>query len=82
MRLAFKVWNDQLAELEVHVEPWCYPYFVPHGSTLTFHYDVDAASDAIGEVEVRRGDWLAVWFESEGPPTAQLDGQPVEPMWR
>ena len=82
MRLTFTLRNEHVAELEVDVEPWCFKYYVQRGSSLVFHYEASAGSDPRGEVELRRPDWMAVWFDSSGPPDVEIDGKPVEPMWR
>ena len=82
MRLTFKLRNEHDAELEVDVEPWCFPYFVPRGSSLVLHYEAASCSDAIEEIEVRGAEWIAVWFDSSTPPDVEMDGKPVGPMWR
>jgi hypothetical protein len=82
MRRMFNLWNDHSAELEVHVEPWCNPYFVSRGCTIIFHYDAATESDATVTIELRGPDIIAVWFNSRVPPEAELDGKAVDPMWR
>jgi hypothetical protein len=81
MRLTFTLRNDDVAGLEVHVEPWCFPYFVPSGSVLKFHYEAEIATETLVETEVRGSGFIAVWCRSDDPPLAELDGKSVEPMW-
>ena len=78
MKRTYLVVNERPGELDVWLEPWCHPYRVPDGSTLTFRYE---ASEGQGfQVEtVATGVGLTVWLDSDYEPDVELDGSSVEP---
>jgi hypothetical protein len=80
MRLMHSVKNEQADELWITVEPWAYPYRVPRGSVLVFHYEAKAEEDGRVDTELTP-DCLVIWFGSVYAPTAELDGKPIEPAW-
>ena len=77
MTTAFEIRNEATDRLEIWVEPWCHPYFVPRGSMLKLIYA--AGPDPLStELTPER---LVVWPNSECEPDAELDGRRVSPQF-
>jgi hypothetical protein len=80
MKLAHRINNRQVTELEVWVEPWCHAYQVPCGSTLTFRFEAASPEAAQLIVETTQ-ERLVIWFSTDQAPSAELDGTAVQPAW-
>jgi hypothetical protein len=72
----YEIRNEISESLEIWVEPWCHPYFVPRGSTLRLIYVASAEWPILTELTPER---LVVWTNSKYEPTAELDGKAVSP---
>ena len=81
MRLTHKIINREVPKLEIHIEPWCEPYYLECGSEIVFHFEVKSTSEAYLTTEYRAADWVALWSDAVNPPSAELDGKAVKPMW-
>ena len=76
MNSAYEIRNEISESLEIWVEPWCHPYFVPRGSVLRLSYVASAEWPIQTVVTPER---LVVWTNSNYAPTAELDGKAVSP---
>jgi hypothetical protein len=77
MSAAFEIRNDMSDVLEVWIEPWCHPYYVPRGSTLGLSYKAEGT--LLTEHTAER---LVVWLNSKYEPDAVLGGRRVLPDFR
>ena len=73
---AFEIRNNASDSLCVWVEPWCHPYYLPRGACLKLSYD--QRFEHPPQIEVTP-ETLVVWSNSKQAPSAELDGNPVEP---